>query len=182
MSKYVNDTASGKSVTAYVVLNKKGAHVATVRAVWSKSGVCLVNVHDDAAGFQHAKAGGGGYDKFTACLNNMTIDGHKLSDHCADRIKLKKGQYIFPSNSKAPKGYSFANHCEIWADGRAYDKHAEIAKFRATMDFDSAVLAHRSKRMQQISNGEIISGWRDCYRESGLDYLTALGYRVIKAI
>lgn len=44
MIKYVNDTAAGKNVNAYVIL-KRGKHIATVRVAYSNSGACLVNVH-----------------------------------------------------------------------------------------------------------------------------------------
>ena len=71
MTKYVTDTKAGKSLSAYVILNKKGQHVATVRAHFSDGGTCLVNVHCDKDGFQRATAGGYGYDKFTAALSGL---------------------------------------------------------------------------------------------------------------
>ncbi len=80
-TKYVTDTKAGKSVSAYVIL-KKGKHIATVRASFSDGGTCLVNVHDDKAGFQHGTAGGYGYDKFTAALRGLSIDGVEMNDHC----------------------------------------------------------------------------------------------------
>ena len=71
MSKYVRETAAGKSISAYVIM--KGArHVATVQAHFSNGGRCLVNVwHTDGREMQHASAGGYGYDKFTAALSGL---------------------------------------------------------------------------------------------------------------
>lgn len=88
-SKYVTDTNAAKSVSAYVIL-KKGKHIATVRAHFSNGGTCLVNVHDDKGGFQHGKAGGYGYDKFTAALRGLTIDGVTLNDHCGQDVRSKR--------------------------------------------------------------------------------------------
>lgn len=115
MVKYVSDTKAGKSVSAYVILNKKGEHVATVKAHFSDGGTCLVNVHDDKAGFQSATARGYGYDKFTSALSGMTIDGHTMTNHCATSgaPKKPKGCNLYPRGVKAPKGYSFANYCAI---------------------------------------------------------------------
>ena len=103
----VSECAAAKSVSAYVILNPKGVHVATLRA--HHGGTCTVNVFQvgdvvnvrsyeaagfrqgdmnrdkylkaahDAFGFQVGRAGGGGYDKFTAALSGMIIDGHKMT-------------------------------------------------------------------------------------------------------
>jgi hypothetical protein len=42
--KQVRETAAGKSVSAFVVLNKKGEHVATVNAYFPNGGGCTVDV------------------------------------------------------------------------------------------------------------------------------------------
>lgn len=44
MAKQVRETAAGKSVSAFVVLNKKGQHVATVNAYFPNGGGCSVDV------------------------------------------------------------------------------------------------------------------------------------------
>ena len=185
MPTQVRETAAGKSLSAYVILDKKGRHVADVHAHFSNGGTCTVDVwnHGDTAtkrtaeamgyvfdaedriagnvvkgqknftgqyaykvaGLQQGRAGGYGYDKFTAALAGLVIDGHKLTDHCGDRLAPPKGRLWRDTDRAklARKGYSLAN----WrADG---------------------------------PNG---AGWCDAYREPGLEVLRAFGYRVIKAI
>lgn len=84
--KQVRETAAGKSISAYVVLNASGAYVATVQAHYSDGGTCTVNVWDRNKPLQEARAGGGGYDKFTAALSGMYIDGHRLYDSSTSDI------------------------------------------------------------------------------------------------
>ncbi len=114
---------AAKAVGCYVIM--KGARfVAKVQTHRSAAGVMQVDVWQDykaatrstkAAGratlmvYQSARAGGGGYDKFTACLAGMWVDGHKLADHCGESLKPPKGSTVFPFGFKTPKGYTLAN-------------------------------------------------------------------------
>ena len=107
MSVYVRDTAAAKSLRAMVIF--KGARkVATVQVHFGNSGSCLVNIwqeteaaarsaaarekagkpfkpgkYETAGAFQHARAGGYGYDKLSQavwqCLNNAGIQAEKVS-------------------------------------------------------------------------------------------------------
>lgn len=79
-TKYVNETNAGKSISAYVILNKKGKCVGKVTAYFGESSV-LVNVFSDIDGFQSARKSGYGYDKFTAALDGLKMDGVELYDH-----------------------------------------------------------------------------------------------------
>ena len=84
--KQVRETEAGKAIAAYIVL-KNGKEVARVHAHFADSGNVQVDVWDDATikagnGPQQKKAGGYGYDKFTACLDGMIIDGIRLYNHC----------------------------------------------------------------------------------------------------
>lgn len=182
---YVRETSAAKSVAAYVVLNAKGAHVATVQMHFGASRV-LVNVWNegreaqartlkalgltvddkgrvtegkrvgetiyDVAGIQEGRASGYGYDKRTAALAGLVIDGHVMTDHCSGfgAPKPPKGRQTWPGDATPPKGYTFAN----------YRAHAGNG--------DDLPDAER--------------GYANCYRRSGLDYLEALGYRVIQAL
>jgi hypothetical protein len=196
MSKFVSETAAGKSVSAYVILNPKGKHVATVKAHFSNGGVCLVNVHDFGGEFQHAKASGYGYDKFTAALAGMTIDGHAMTDHCSCKKAPKppKGRLTFPRDYKAPKGYSLANFSYISkaTGGRFYRDHWQnlacdalgIARDKNLTDSEWVAIADKARDLENAwkASDDCESGFSDCYRESGLNYLKALGYTVIQAI
>lgn len=187
MSKYVRETKAGKSISAYVIL-KQGKEIASVLVHYSDGGRCLVNCFQrDAAAkrcaaarnkinkvdkaknpgrgndprdfyFQHATAGGYGYDKFTAALAGLWIDGHELTDHCGRSVKPPKGRKTWPHGAKPPRGYSFANyHSEFLTFGFETKKH---------------------KNPNYI--GE--EGYTSCYRLQGLKYLEAIGYTVIQAI
>lgn len=112
-TKYVNDTKAGKSISAYVVLNPEGKEVAVVHVHYSDSGVCLVNVFDygpNGKGFQQRTRRGYGYDKFTAALAGMTIDGHVMSDHGHTGLPFPEGFDYFPEGFAAPAGYELANY------------------------------------------------------------------------
>jgi hypothetical protein len=128
--KYVSECAAAKQVSAYVILNPKGEHVATFRAFHGPT--IVVNVFNittasqvrsaKAAGlkkedraemeklahakfsFQRGTAGGGGYDKVTAALSDMIIDGHKMTDHCGASLPKPKGQTVFPARFHAAQG------------------------------------------------------------------------------
>lgn len=154
-SNLVSETSAGQSASAFVILKGK-RHVANVTAAYGKGGRVLVNVFNYGSenksaplNMQHGSAGGYGYDKFTAALSGLEIDGHKLSNHCDGRKEPPKGG-VWPKGSKAPKGWHFANFSTRDRDGN--DLPAEL------------------------------HGWESCYRESGLDYLKARGYRVIQAL
>jgi hypothetical protein len=163
-AKQVRETKAGKSISAYVILRKNGTEVATVQAHFSDGGNCLVNVWNFGDGnpqaqdgLQRGTAGGYGYDKFTAALSGLKIDGHELTNHCDGRKKMPKGGW--KRDAKPPKGWSFANCSRFTADGEPVSHESQ------DKEGDTAYWAYTS-----------------CYRESGLDYLKALGYRVIQAI
>lgn len=195
MTKYVSDTSAAKSVSAWIILNRKGQHVATVKAHYGNSRV-LVNVHCDKGGFQHATASGYGYDKFTAALSRLSIDGHKMTDHCEARLKPPRGLPCFPSDYKPRKGYSLANY-GTWdrATGKRLDSYhwrdlaltrwrEETGAGESDWPDNPATInnAARCLAADADARGETISGYGSCFRDAGLKYLQAIGYRVIQAI
>lgn len=188
MTNYVSDKAAVKSVSAYVILSPKGKHVATVKAHWGDS-TCLVNVHDDLAGFQYARASGGGYDKFTSALSGLTIDGHKMSDHCGERLK-KPRKGFFPANCKPRKGWQTANYSTYYREdsGKYTPRHSYDWRDMAQAALGEAAqweeIKAESLRLEREASesGRLESGYSDCYRLPGLTYLEAIGYRVIQAV
>lgn len=184
MATYVRETSAGKSISAWVIL-KGRRQVATVQAHYSNSGRVLVNVwqRSEAAersalaaerdglqikpekymspmSYQQGSASGYGYDKFTAALSGLYIDGHAMTDHCSRRgaPKPPKGRKTFPRGYQPPKGYQLANFVDgskRWVDSG-------------------------DKRHPDMGDDE--SGYRDCYRLDALKYLEAKGYTVISAI
>lgn len=91
--KQVRETAAFKSISAYYIYNPKTGQRAQVEAHWSNSGVCRVDVWQfDGSGLIHqGRAGGYGYDKFTAALRGAKIFGIEIYDHCEK--KRDDGQY-----------------------------------------------------------------------------------------
>lgn len=181
----IEDKKAGRAISAYVIL--KGSRlVARVHVLRGSGGGIQVDIwqtgeaaerslaamlkaggkapkvgeHETPMALQQAKAGGYGYDKLTACLSGMWIDGHKLTDHCGERLKYPRGKKYFPADFKAPKGYRLANFGTYQeSTGRNVDRWAP-----------------------ETETGASVTGYSDCYRLAGLDYLAAIGYRVIQAI
>ncbi len=132
-TRRVEDTTAGKSISAYVIM-RKGKYIGKILAYFGGGGTCVVNViqhgepakkslavalkadpklkveyPDSGLTFQGRTTGGYGYDKFTAALSGVVIDGVALNDHCGVRLPKPKGKTLFPRDFKAPKGYRLAN-------------------------------------------------------------------------
>jgi len=181
MSKYVTDTKAGKSISAYVIL-KKGVEVARVTAHFSDGGSVLVNVHNigdkateacvkasktdlkgkrayEVFGFQKGTAGGYGYDKFTAALSGLWIDGHIMHNHCGHSQKSERMLKQYRAAFQAAKP-------------RTDDEEAKFRKlWNAKAEKIGASFANWSD-----------GGYTSLFMRSGLNQLTSLGYTVIQAI
>lgn len=136
---------------------KKSGH-AEIIVKYPKDGAgrLRVSIRDcfgDTCVFSNSYAGGYGYDKIVASLSNLTIDGHKLTDHCGEDDTSKrllkawhKAEDKRKAEDKARKlGYFFTN----WSGIGGYC----------------------------CPTGQ--DGWQSCYRASGLDYLSAIGYKIL---
>lgn len=182
----IRDKIAGRAISAYVVL--KGARkVATVHVHHGSGGGVQVDIwqeneaaersraallkaggklppkpgeYMEALSLQQARAGGYGYDKVTACLSGMWIDGHKLTNRCGESLKKPRGKKYFPQGFKAPRGYRLANYAT----------------------FQESTGARVDPWRPGTSEGPSMSGYADCYRLPGLDYLAAIGYRVIQVL
>lgn len=158
-SKFVSDTKAAQSVSAFIVLDKKGKLVAKVQAHYSNGGTVLVNVWDMTGKLemQHGKAGGYGYDKFAAALSGLVIDGHTMADHCGSvpECEAKK--------KKLMQAYL--------KDARSY--HECSAEYEA-----------KAKKIgARFANWNSVKGkFTSLHFESGLNRLETLGYKVIQAI
>jgi hypothetical protein len=186
----VRESSAGKSLSTYVILNPKGEHVATMRAHYANSGGVVVNVlnHGDeacertaramghtigddgrietgayaytVASMQVGRAGGYGYDKTTAALSGLYVDGVKLTNHCEERLAPPRGRLWRDSDRKrlARKGFALANYSPARESGREMNGYGR----------------------KGVPDSE--AGWTDAYRSSGLDILRDFGYRVIQAL
>lgn len=160
MTNYVTDTAAGKSISAYIVLDKKGNEVATIRAHFGNSGAVLVNVFNrDGSPFQYGRAGGYGYDKFTAALSGLVVAGITLNDHCGTDEKTKS---ILKAYRKA---------CE------------KIGIVEYNGEFQKAWNKKAEKIGANFSNWDSkYTGFNSLHYASGLDKLKTAGFKVIQAI
>ena len=152
MSKQVRETAAGQSISAYIILNRRGDMVGNVQSHYSNGGTVTVDCWAYGAkrkDLQQGRAGGGGYDKFTAAIRGMFIDGVELFDHCG---KNKQSERIL-------KMYHKGTLTEDQARKRANKIGARFA------NFDQETHKYKSLHIQ-----------------GGLDRLTAMGYRVLQAI
>lgn len=219
MSKYVRETAAAKSVSAWVI-TKGARHVATVQAHFGDSRV-LVNIWQepeaykackfkrgetitqegaraahDLYAFQAGTASGYGYDKLTAALAGLMIDGHALTDHCGARLKAPKGNGgLWPRDAKAPKGYSFANWTRASkATGQTMHAYTWNDKARAEMglpddgrqitDAQFLAMSERADALKAAweASDDFATGYSSCYRLEGLKFLEAIGYTVRQAL
>lgn len=202
MATQVRETAAGKSISAYVILNKKGQHVATVQAHYSNGGTVTVDVwnqgddacwrslvtarktghttdaalqkviakapdyyldHEDRErwaaydlfGLQQGRAGGYGYDKFTAALSGLIIDGHTMADHCGQVPEAEKARHgLYARYRKAAPG-------------------DDMREWQAKAEKIGARFANWDNENNRYSS---------LHFTAGLDRLKALGYHVISAI
>ena len=120
----------------------------------------------DLFGFQQSHAGGYGYDKRTAALAGLWIDGQQLADHCGTVANAEKAHAAL-----------FAQYCKF------HDYSGERAR-AAEKGWDRA---HWDKRAQKI--GARFANWdseknryTSLHFQPGLERLETLGYRVIQAI
>lgn len=181
--KRIYETSAAKSLKAYVILSRGGKLVARVLAHYGDS-VCRVEVNDEKSdAMQVGSARGGGYDKFTAALSGLTIDGHVMSDHCGERAKPPRGLNYFPSDYKPRPGYSLANWQEYdRATGESRSGYYWRERAEAELGEGAAWDDVKARAIELKAAADLVGGYSSCFRDSGLDYLTARGYRVLQVI
>ena len=110
--KQVRETVAAKMLQVFVVI-KGGKIISTIHSRDASSGMCTVDVWGKCSIEHQGRAGGGGYDKFTSALSGAKVGGILLTDHCGgNRPPYPKGFNYYPTESKPPKGYYFANGVE----------------------------------------------------------------------
>jgi hypothetical protein len=144
------------NASSYVVLNKKGEHVATVQFNLGSGGCVQCDVWSRKPGQSYLelthqkKAGGYGYDKRTAALAGAIVEGYQIADHCG-RIE-EEGEML---RSKIIKAYGKAD---------THEKREALIK-------------------KANNNGlRFANEYNSLHAESGLDRLSSLGYNVITAL
>lgn len=179
------------NISAYVILNSNRVHVATVQ-VWHGNTVQVDVWHGDGTELQQGKAGGYGYDKFTAALRGMKIDGHIMYDHCGQSEDSKKMIKAYISASAKPgfepkkwearakkKGYQFANwaHYDRMTGERLEYRYQQGLGWFCYRNFNDAIAD-----VNRVPDDEIIGRYSSLYIVDGLHRLEMLGYTVIQGI
>lgn len=155
--------------SAYIVLDKKGQHAATVQFRYGSGGGVQCDVWSRKDGYlqltHQKKAGGYGYDKAAAALAGAEIDGYRMADHCG-RVE-EKGE-------KKRAALLRAYLRRVKAGEMSREEHREFEEKARRMGCRFA-----NWNTPALGNG---SGWGSLHNESGLDRLRAFGYQIITAI
>jgi hypothetical protein len=116
----------------------------------------------DLFGLQQGRAGGYGYDRFTAALSGIWIDGHCMADHCGKNAQ----------SEKLLKGYRAAV-----AASMANPEVVNSSEWRKTWNAKADKIGASFANWSTETNG-----YMDLYLLDGLRRLEKMGYQVIQAI
>ena len=208
MTKQVRETTAGAAISAYVVLNKKGEHVATVNAHYSNGGRVSVDVwnhgdHACLASLETALATGRVTEKALAAELAKAPDYYE-----GDRRKEWAAYQLFGLQQSSAGGYGYDKYAAALAgliiDGHTIADHCgrvpECEKTRAALLRQyrkSAAAGHTAadrdawhKKARRLganftnwqTTADGCEGFTSLYFEQGLKRLECLGYRVIQAI
>lgn len=206
MTKQVRETTAGNALSASIVLDKKGRHVATVQAHYSNGGTVTVDVwsHGDAAilaNWKTARANGRVSDKQAAELIASAPDYYTGSDREAraafERFNLQHGRaggYGYDKFAAAIAGliidgHTLANHCGYVPE----DEKKRAALMRAYVKACAAGGNGNDKKWREKAAriGCSFANWGSCgvgerymslHFIDGLSRLECFGYRVISAL
>lgn len=172
---YIRDKAN---VSVSVILDRKGAHVATVRWLFPRDGAGTVRCEVQTPGqgiTYRGRAGGYGYDKRTAALAGAVIAGVQIANHCGHGEE---------SHEKA-KARLMTRYVKACAHGMSAD---EVRAFEAKARAMGAHFANWCRApgcpVEPDGQGGSQPGYRytSLHTMAGLDRLSALGFRVIYAV
>ena len=173
---YISDKAN---VTASVILDRKGKHVATVRWLFPRDGAGVVRCEVSTPGegiTYRSRAGGYGYDKKTAALSGATVAGTMIANHCGHgepSHETAKARLMRRYISAAVRGISADESKAFEAKARAMGCH--FANYCRSSDMPTE---------PGREPGEVLHGYRytSLHTRSGLDRLQDMGYQIIDAV
>lgn len=210
MAKQVRETTAGASISAFVVLNKHGEHVATVNAHYSNGGRVSVDVWNigDAVtrSFETARR--------TGRLSDAALAKHasRAPDYYTgqDQREQWAAHDLFGLQQASAGGYGYDKFAAALAgliiDGHTIADHSgsvpesEKARQRILAQYKKAAMVGAgqtvSDRQKWQKKADAIGAhfcnwcthesgaeyWADLHFTSGLSRLEAFGYRVIQAI
>lgn len=206
MANQVRETKAGAAISAYIVLDKKGAHVATVNAHYSDGGRVTLDAWNIGKAvirsFETARKTGRVSEKALAALAEKAPDYYKeqteREDWAArDMFGLQQssaGGYGYDKFAAALAGliidgHTIANHCgQVPEDEK---KRAALMRSYIKAVESGAPAAGKEWREKAARIGCHFTNWTKCgeserwaslYFEHGLSRLECFGYRVIQAI
>ena len=206
MANQVRETKAGRAISAYIVLDKKGAHVATINAHYSDGGRVTLDVWNIGnavmRSFETALKIGRVSDKALAAMAEKAPDYYKdqasREDWAArDMFGLQQssaGGYGYDKFAAALAGliidgHTMANHCgQVPEDEK---KRAALMRAYIQAVESGAPAGAKEWRDKAARIGCHFTNWTKCgdferwsslYFESGLSRLECFGYRVIQAI
>ena len=177
----VRESAAGKSISAWIILNNKGEYCATVQTHYGNSRT-QVDIWAAGMDLQQGSASGYGYDKFTAALAGLKIDNHILNNHCGQNETTKS--ILEAYLRKVKEAYKLGKPKAV-IDGieKHYKKQAEKigARFANYSQFYKGDIASYNFKGNTKKTPSIWY-YTDLYLGSGLKRLEMLGYKVYQAI
>lgn len=211
MSKQVRETTAGQSISACIVLDKKGRHVATVQSHYSTGRTVTVDIwsHGDATNARNwktARANGRVSDKDAAALiasapDYYTTPESRESWAAFERFNLQHGRaggYGYDKFAAAIAGliidgHTLANHCGQVPEAESKRAALFRAYRRAVATSEGGLSTEACKSWQDKADRlgcnfnnwqekDWQAGWTSLHFLDGLSRLKRLGYRVISAI
>ena len=211
MATQVRETSAGKSVYAFIVLNKKGEHVATVNAHYSNGGRVSVDVWNVGSAAA-AKC-------YNAAMATLKPEARAAAVAKAEREALAKHDWrkaddvtnwaafdLFGLQQSHAGGYGYDKFAAalrgLWIDGHQMADHCGtspateklLKAYLAADDDDRAnpgAFEHAGGNPEWRKvwdskaaklGAHFANGRKSLYLETGLKRLETLGYRVIQAI
>lgn len=177
--KYVSECAAAKQVSAYVILNPKGEHVATFRAFHGSTVVVNVFNITTAAQVRSLRAA------WTPAVRAVHDKGNTAQGAIE---KAAHDKYSFQRGTAGGGGYDkvAAALSGMIIDGHKMTNHcgASLPKPKGATVFPRDFKAPKGYHLANFKRGGDgqAEGYMSCYRQQGLEYLKALGYQVIYAI
>ncbi|QBQ74419.1 hypothetical protein BcepSauron_039 [Burkholderia phage BcepSauron] len=198
MAKQVRETAAGRSISAWVILNRRGVHVATIHAHYADSGTVTVDVFhtSDDATFRSMRAVGGlkkgetfvyGKPEHARSFDAMQCQQGRAGGGGYDKVvaamrgMVIDGVTLYDHSSRNPSTERMLAsylkvHRALTAQG------ADDARMR---EFHAEWRDKADKLGMQFANwaGDRQTGhYTSLYTVGGIDRLSKLGYQVIRAI
>lgn len=163
----IEDHAAFARASVTVIMHPKKVGHARVLTAFPKDGAGRLTVYvvdgfgPDGYTTQKSTAGGYGYDKKTAALSGLTIDGHEITNHCAQDA----------TSARLLKAYGKA---QLTGDTVKADQvYKRAGKMGYSFTNYTSVGGYQPNAW---------TGYQSCYKLPGLDYLRALGYNVLEVL